>query len=107
MKTADTFAGSPRAITGQVARAAEIATVLSGKGLGWLVQAAGVRGCVSPRCRLACAKRPGRKCEHHLGADVPPTERLRLTLISRCWPRWPAASSGTSGAWPASGPQRR
>jgi ubiquinone biosynthesis protein len=74
------FAGSTRAITAQVARAAEIATVLSGSGLGWLVQAAGLRDCVSPRCRLVCAMRPDRKCKHHLRADVSPAERLRLTL---------------------------
>ncbi len=80
MKTVTTFADSPRSITAQVARAGEIATVLSGGGLGWLVQAAGLRGCVSPRCRLVCAMRPGRKCEHHLGTDVSPAERLRVTL---------------------------
>lgn len=77
---ATTFAGSPRAITAQLARAAEIATVVSGSGLGWLVQAAGLRTCVSPRCRLVCALRPGRKCPHHLGADVALPERLRITL---------------------------
>ncbi len=80
VRTANTFAGSPRAITAQLARAVEIATVLSGSGLGWLVQAAGLRGCVSPRCRLVCAVRPGRKCPHHLGADVSLAERLRVTL---------------------------
>ena len=80
MKTADTLAGGPRAMTTQLARAAEIATVLSGSGWGWLVQAAGLRGCVSPRCRLVCAMRPDRKCPHHLEADVSLAERLRLTL---------------------------
>lgn len=80
MRTASTFAGGPRAVTAQVARAAEIATILSGSGLEWLVRAAGLRGCVSPRCRLVCAVRPGRKCPHHLGAEVPVAERLRLTL---------------------------
>jgi ubiquinone biosynthesis protein len=67
-------------MTAQLARAVDIATVLSGGGLGWLVQAAGLRGCVSPRCRLVCAVRPGRKCEHHLAADVSTAERLRITL---------------------------
>ena len=43
---ANTFASSPRAVAGQLTRAAEIATILSGSGLGWLVQAAGLRGCV-------------------------------------------------------------
>lgn len=80
MRRANTFASSPRAITGQLARAAEIATVLSGSGLGWLVQAAGLRGCVSPRCRLLCAIRPSRKCPHHVEPEVPLAERLRLTL---------------------------
>jgi ubiquinone biosynthesis protein len=80
VRTANNFAGGPRAITAQLARAAEIATVLSGAGLGWLVQAAGLRGCVSPRCRLVCALRPGRQCPHHLGTDISLAERLRLTL---------------------------
>jgi ubiquinone biosynthesis protein len=80
VRTANTFASGPRAITAQVARVAEIATVVSGSGLGWLVQAAGLRGCVSPRCRLVCALRPGRKCPHHLGADVSLADRLRFTL---------------------------
>jgi hypothetical protein len=35
-------------ITAQLARATEITTVLSGSGLGWLVQALGLRGCASP-----------------------------------------------------------
>jgi ubiquinone biosynthesis protein len=78
--TGKTLTGSPRAITGQLTRAVEIATVLSGSGLEWLVQAAGLRGCVSPRCRLLCAIRPGRKCPHHVGPEVPLAERLRLTL---------------------------
>lgn len=80
MRAANAFAGRPGAITAQLARAAEIATVLSGSGLEWLVQAAGLRGCVSLRCRLVCALRPGRQCPHHLGADVSLPERLRLTL---------------------------
>ena len=75
-----TLTRSSRAITAQLARATEIATVLSGSGLGWLVQAAGLRGCVSPRCRLTCALRPGRQCPHHLKADATLAERLRMTL---------------------------
>jgi ubiquinone biosynthesis protein len=80
VRIVSTLAGRPGAITAQLARAAEIATVLSGSGLGWLVQAAGLRGCVSPRCRLVCALRPGRQCPHHLGEDVSLPERLRVTL---------------------------
>lgn len=74
------FAGNPGSMTAQLARATEIATVLSGSGLGWLVQSLGLRACVSPRCRLVCATRPGRLCPHHLGADVSLPDRLRLTL---------------------------
>ena len=80
MRTASTFAQGPGAMTAQLTRAAEIATVLSASGLGWLVQAAGLRSCVSPRCRLVCALRPGRKCPHHLEAEVSLAERLRITL---------------------------
>jgi ubiquinone biosynthesis protein len=48
--------------------------------LGWLVQALGLAACVSLRCRLVCAFRPASKCPHHVAADVPLPERLRLTL---------------------------
>jgi ubiquinone biosynthesis protein len=75
-----TFAGRPGTPTAQLARAVEIATILSGSGLGALVQAAGLRGCVSPRCRLVCALRPDRQCPHHVGPEVSLPERLRLTL---------------------------
>src|SRR5262245_8736234 len=80
VRIVSTYAGRPGAITAQLARAAEIATILSGSGLGWLVQAAGLRGCVSPRCRLVCALRPGRQCPHHVAEDVSLPERLRITL---------------------------
>lgn len=80
MKSPNTFTGGPVAVTAQLARAGEIATILSGSGLAWLVQAAGIRACVSPRCRLVCAVRPGRQCPHHLGTDVSLPDRLRLTL---------------------------
>jgi ubiquinone biosynthesis protein len=53
---------------------------LSASGFGWLVQALGLSACISPRCRLVCAFRPGTKCPHHLATDVPLPERLRLTL---------------------------
>jgi ubiquinone biosynthesis protein len=58
----------------------EIATILSASGWGWLVQALGLGSCVSLRCRLVCAFRPGSKCPHHVAADIPLPERLRLTL---------------------------
>jgi ubiquinone biosynthesis protein len=77
---ANTFARGPRSATAQLARAAEIATILSASGFRWLVQAVGLRGWVSPRCRVVCAVRPGRQCPQHLDAGVPLPERLRLTL---------------------------
>ena len=80
MRIVSTLAGRPGAITAQLARAAEIATVLSGSGFDWLVQAAGLRGCVSLRCRLVCALRPDRQCPHHVRPDVTLPERLRVTL---------------------------
>ena len=80
MRTGNGFGGGPRAVAAQLARAVEIATILSASGFGWLVQALGLGGCVSLRCRLVCAFRPGRQCPHHLAVDVPLPERLRLTL---------------------------
>ena len=80
MRTGNGFGGGPGAAAAQLARAVEIATILSASGFGWLVQALGLRACVSPRCRLVCAFRPGTQCPHHLAADVPLPERLRLTL---------------------------
>ncbi len=65
-----TFANGPRAVIGQVGRAAEIATILSASGLGWLVHVRSPRG----------KQRRTRDCPHHLGGDLPPPERLRLTL---------------------------
>ena len=80
MRTVNGFGGGPRAAAAQLARAVEIATVLSASGFGWLVQALGLSAWVSLRCRLVCAFRPGRQCPHHLPAEVPLPERLRLTL---------------------------
>jgi ubiquinone biosynthesis protein len=80
MRTEHEFRGGPAAVAAQLARATEIATILSASGLGWLVQALGLRSCVSLRCRLVCAFRPGSKCPHHVEADVPLPERLRMTL---------------------------
>ena len=73
------FGGGPRAVAAQLARAVEIATILSASGFDWLVQALGLSTWVSPR-RLVCALRPGTKCPPPLAADVPLPERLRLTL---------------------------
>ena len=64
----------------QLARASEIATVLWSSGFGWLVDAAGLQACVSPRCRLVCSLRPKEQCPHHVAMDVPLPERLRLVL---------------------------
>ena len=80
MTTANAFAGGPRAVTAQVTRAVEIATILSASGFGWLVQALGLSACVSPRCRLLRAFRPGRQCPHQLATDLPLPDRLRLML---------------------------
>jgi ubiquinone biosynthesis protein len=73
------FGGGPRAVAAQLARAVEIATILSASGFDWLVQALGLSAWVSPR-RLVCAFRTGTRCPPHLEADVPLPERLRLTL---------------------------
>ena len=80
MRTANEFGGGPRAVAAQLTRAVEIVTILSASGFDWLVQALGLSACVSPRCRLVCAFRPGRQCPHHVAVDVPLPERLRLTL---------------------------
>ena len=80
MRTGNGFGGGPRAVAAQLARAVEIATILSASGFDWLVQALGLSAWVSPR-RLVCVFRPGTKCPPpHLEADVPLPERLRLTL---------------------------
>ena len=55
MRSPNTFAGRPRSVTAQLARAAEIGAVVSGSGLGWLA-------------------------DHRQGADGSPADRLRLTL---------------------------
>ena len=48
MRTGNGFGGGPRAAAAQLARAVQIATILSASGFGWLVQALGLGGCVSP-----------------------------------------------------------
>lgn len=80
MVTAKGFAGGPRAFTAQLARAAEISSILSASGFRWLVQALGLSACPSARCRLACALRPGRQCPHREAMDLPLPERLRQTV---------------------------
>ena len=79
MRTGNGFGGGPRAAAAQLARAVEIAAILSASGFDWLVQALGLSARVSPR-RLVCAFRPDTKCLHDVAADVPLPERLRLTL---------------------------
>jgi ubiquinone biosynthesis protein len=73
------FGGGPRAAAAQLARAGQIAAVLSASGFDWLVQALGLSAWVSPR-RLVCAFRRDTKCAPDVAAGVPLPERLRLTL---------------------------
>ncbi len=79
MRAGNGVGGGPRAVAAQLARAVQIATILSASGFDWLVQALGLSTWVSPR-RLVGALRPGTKCPAPLAADVPLPERLRLTL---------------------------
>ena len=72
-------AHSLRALRRQLARASEIATILSASGFGWLVAALGLRACVSLRCRVICSLRL-RQCPHHVAMDTPLPERMRLVL---------------------------
>ena len=75
--------GSPiaslRSLWRQLARASEIATILSASGFGWLVGALGLRACVSLRCRVVCSLRL-QQCPHHVAMDRPLPERMRLVL---------------------------
>ena len=61
------------------ARVGEIATVLWAGGFRWLVDALGLRACVSPRCRTLCTLGL-RPCEHHVAMDRPLPERTRHVL---------------------------
>ena len=70
--------GGPRAAGAQLARAVQIATILSESGFDWLVHALGVRAWAPPR--LIRVFRPGAKGPLRAGADVPLPDRLRLTL---------------------------
>lgn len=63
----------------QVARTYEIATVLWSSGFRWLVEALGLRSCVSLGCRLVCSTRL-RQCQHHVDMDRPLPDRMRLVL---------------------------
>lgn len=79
MRAGNGFGGGPRAVTAQLARAVEIATILSASGFDWLVQALGLSAWASPR-RLVYAFRRDAKYPHDVSADVPLPERLRVTL---------------------------
>ena len=79
MRAGNGFGGGPRAAAAQVARAVEIAAVLSASGFDWLVQALGLSAWVSPR-RLARAFGRDTECVHDVAVNVPLPERLRLTL---------------------------
>ena len=72
------FGGGPRAVGAQLARAMEIATILSASGFGWLVQAAGPWR-VGVRSPPGLRVPAGTKCPLR-AVDVPLPERLRLTL---------------------------
>lgn len=63
----------------QLRRASEIATLLSASGFGWIVEAVGLRSCVSLRCRLHCAT-GFEMCTHHVDMAQPLPERMRLVL---------------------------
>ena len=80
MRTGNGLGGGPRVVAAQLARAIEIATILSASGFDWLVQALGLEAIVSVRSRLVSALRPGRQSPHHLPVEVPLPERLRVTL---------------------------
>lgn len=79
MRAANGLGGGPRAVAGQLARAVEIATILSASGFDWLVQALGLKAWVFSG-RLARSFRRGMKCPPGVAVDVPLPERLRLTL---------------------------
>lgn len=68
-----------RSTRAQIARASEIASILSASGFGWLVAALGLRVCVSLRCRILCSLGL-RQCPHHVAMDQPLPDRMRLVL---------------------------
>ncbi|MFF4567324.1 ABC1 kinase family protein [Streptomyces sp. NPDC001435] len=61
------------------ARVGEIATVLWAGGFRWLVDALGLRACVSLRCRALCTLGL-RPCERHAAMDRPLPGRIRHVL---------------------------
>ena len=63
----------------QLGRASEIATVLWSSGFEWLVEALGLQGCVSLRCRIHCAT-GFEQCRHHVAMELPLPERMRAVL---------------------------
>ena len=65
-------------------RLREIATVLWSSGFGWWVDALGLRGCVSLRCRLICSLGV-HDCPHHVAMDRPLPERL-VAVLERLGP---------------------
>lgn len=65
-------------------RLQEIATVLWSSGFGWWVDALGLRGCVSLRCRLICSLGV-HDCPHHVAMDRPLPERL-VAVLERLGP---------------------
>lgn len=65
-------------------RLQEIATVLWSSGFGWWVDALGLRGCVSIRCRLICSLGV-HDCPHHVAMDRPLPERL-VAVLERLGP---------------------
>ena len=68
-----------------MARAVEIATILSASGFDWLVQALGLSGWVSPR-RLISSFGSGTRCPPQAAADVPLPERLLGPTLERLGP---------------------
>lgn len=63
----------------QFDRLSEIATVLWSSGFTWLVDAMGLRTCVSLRCRFVCSL-GRRSCPHHVSMEHPLPERFALVL---------------------------
>lgn len=65
-------------------RLEEIVTVLWSSGFDWWVDALGLRGCVSLRCRLTCSLGV-HDCPHHVAMDRPLPERL-VAVLERLGP---------------------
>jgi ubiquinone biosynthesis protein len=78
--TENGLGNGPRAAAAQLTRAIEIATILSASGFDWLVHALRLAAIVPLHSRVVSAFRPGGQPPHHLPAEVPLPERLRVTL---------------------------